>query len=65
MDHQIFNKIECHPSTVSAIEHLLIASTQLGIDNLKIKSLKWTVKLISEWPTKLHLEWTTRFQSYK
>ena len=36
MEHQIFNKIECHPSTVSAIEHLLIASTQLGIDNLEV-----------------------------
>ena len=36
MDHQIFNEIESHPSTVSAIEHLMIASSQLGIDNLEL-----------------------------
>ena len=36
MDHQIFNEIECHPSTVLTIEHLLTASPQLEIYILKL-----------------------------
>ena len=46
-DHQISREIECHPSTVLAIEHQLIASPQLEIDNLeldfihKLKKYHW------------------------
>ena len=35
-DHQISNEIECHPSTVLPIEHQLIASPKLEIDNLEL-----------------------------
>ena len=40
MDYQIFNEIECHPSTVLNIEQLLIANPQLEIDNFELDLLQ-------------------------